>query len=440
MKMKNNLPFRMLILSAFAAMQTMQASAQDRIISTFNPERPILPSSQYTPADTYQADVWVYDTGMRYDSQYYNKIWGEPDADSNGRMWYEPEYELTDGDIAWQTATSPFSSDEYYKDQKSFRWIQTEIMGEMYMRRSFTIDKPVAGTVFLCVGHDDAPSEWYINGVKVFSASDGWNNDEYVLLTDEQKALIKTDGSENILAVHVHQNWGGAFADCGLYEADMTAATDYLTTVASGPWDCKYYFLNYNEDIAVAEAGEWASPQEDEQDWISGVGPFSNDANMFFINKWASQVRPILIRRHFNLTASDIEKMKAGKLVLSCSYDENPKVYLNGTLIWSASGWNDNNYAEITLTDEQKELLLEGDNVMGVSLTQGSGGGHIDYGLSLISEYIPTGIGSLPADNVSAHSGNNSVYSINGVYMGTSTDNLKKGIYIVDGKKKIIGK
>lgn len=438
--MKNNLPFRMLILSAFAAMQTMQAGAQDRIISTFNPERPILPSAQYTPADTYQADVWVYDTGMRYDSQYYNKIWGEPDADSNGRMWYEPEYELTDGDIAWQTATSPFSSDEYYKDQKSFRWIQTEIMGEMYMRRSFTIDKPVAGTVFLCVGHDDAPSEWYINGVKVFSASDGWNNDEYVLLTDEQKALIKTDGSENILAVHVHQNWGGAFADCGLYEADMTAATDYLTTVASGPWDCKYYFLNYNEDIAVAEAGEWASPQEDEQDWISGVGPFSNDANMFFINKWASQVRPILIRRHFNLTASDIEKMKAGKLVLSCSYDENPKVYLNGTLIWSASGWNDNNYAEITLTDEQKELLLEGDNVMGVSLTQGSGGGHIDYGLSLISEYIPTGIGSLPADNGNAYGGNNSVYSINGVYMGTSTDNLKKGIYIVDGKKKIIGK
>lgn len=438
--MKNNLPFRMLILSAFAAMQTMQAGAQDRIISTFNPERPILPSAQYTPADTYQADVWVYDTGMRYDSQYYNKIWGEPDADSNGRMWYEPEYELTDGDIAWQTATSPFSSDEYYKDQKSFRWIQTEIMGEMYMRRSFTIDKPVAGTVFLCVGHDDAPSEWYINGVKVFSASDGWNNDEYVLLTDEQKALIKTDGSENILAVHVHQNWGGAFADCGLYEADMTAATDYLTTVASGPWDCKYYFLNYNEDIAVAEAGEWASPQEDEQDWISGVGPFSNDANMFFINKWASQVRPILIRRHFNLTSSDIENMKAGKLVLSCSYDENPKVYLNGTLIWSASGWNDNNYAEITLTDEQKELLLEGDNVMGVSLTQGSGGGHIDYGLSLISEYIPTGIGSLPADNGNAYGGNNSVYSINGVYMGTSTDNLKKGIYIVDGKKKIIGK
>lgn len=431
---------RVLFLSAMTVMQTLQAGAQDRIISTFNAQRPILPSSQYTPGEPYQADVWVYDTGMRYDSQYYNKVWAVPDADTEGRMWYEPDYELTDGERTWQTATAPFSSDEYYKDQKSFRWIQTEIMGDIYLRRSFTIDKPVAGTVFLSAGHDDAPSEWYINGVKVHESADGWNNDEYVLLTDEQKALIKTDGSENILAVHVHQNWGGAFADCGLYEADMTAATDYLTTVASGPWDCKYYFLNYNDDIAIAEAGEWASPQEDEQEWISGVGPFSNDANMFFINKWASQVRPILIRRHFNLTSSDIEKMKSGKLVLSCSYDENPKVYLNGTLIWTASGWNDNNYAETTLTDEQKELLTEGDNVMAVSLMQGEGGGHIDYGLSLISEYIPTGIASLPADNGDTYGGTNSVYSVSGVYLGPSTDNLKKGIYIVGGKKKVIGK
>lgn len=71
---------------------------------------------------------------------------------------------------------------------------------------------------------------------------------------------------------------------------------------------------------------------------------------------------------------------------------------------------------------------------------QGEGGGHIDYGLSLISEYIPTGIASLPADNGDTYGGTNSVYSVSGVYLGTSTDNLKKGIYIVGGKKKVIGK
>lgn len=440
--MKKNiyLPLRMLIATAFTAVHALNGGAQDRLISTFNADRPILPSSQYTPAEQYQADVWIYDSGMRYNDQYYNKVWGEPDTDSEGRMWYEPGYELTDGERSWQRATSPFSTDEYYKDKKSFRWIQAEIMGDIYMRRTFTVDRTVPGTVFLSAGHDDAPAEWYINGVKVHSSADGWNNDEYILLTDEQKALIKTDGSENVLAVHVHQNWGGAFADCGLYEADMTAATDYLTTVASGEWDCRYYFLNYNSDIAVAEAGEWASLQEDEQDWIQGAGPFSNDANMFFINKWASQVRPMLVRRHFSLTAADIEKIKAGRLVLSCSYDENPKVYLNGTLIWSATGWNDNDYAEHALTDTQKELLREGDNVLAVSLTQGEGGGHIDYGLSLISEYIPTGIDDVTAGKNVPSDADNRVYSLSGTYLGTSTDGLKKGIYIVGGKKKVTGK
>ena len=98
--MKKNiyLPLRMLIATAFTAVHSFNAGAQDRLISTFNADRPILPSSQYTPAEQYQADVWIYDSGMRYNDQYYNKVWGEPDTDSEGRMWYEPGYELTDGE------------------------------------------------------------------------------------------------------------------------------------------------------------------------------------------------------------------------------------------------------------------------------------------------------------------------------------------------------
>lgn len=414
----------------------LQSVAQDKITSTFNPENVILPSSQYTPGQPYQAKVWVCNTGQNYDSQYYNHVWATPDNDAEGRPWYAIDYEPTDGQYAWEDRTAPFSSDEYYKDQKSYQWVTAEIMGEMYMRRSFTINSPISKSVFLTTGHDDAPSEWYINGVKVYSADDGWNNDDYVLLTDEQKALIKTDGTENILAVHVHQNWGGAFADCGLYEADMAVDRNYLSTVAEGPWECLYYILNYNEDIAVAETAGWASNEEDEGDWISGVGPFSNDANMFLVTEWPSQVRPILIRRHFNLTATDIADMHDGELKLTCSYDENPKVYLNGTLIWSATGWNDNNYAEHTVTAEQKELLKEGDNVLAVSLTQGNGGGHIDYGLKLTKEYIPTAIAGTQT-GITEAAGDNRVYNLNGQYIGTSAANMSKGIYIVNGKKYV---
>ena len=53
----------------------------------------------------------------------------------------------------------------------------------------------------------------------IWSETDGWKEDEVVRLTDAQKALIKTDGSVNVFAFHVHQNWGGRYADGGLYTA-----------------------------------------------------------------------------------------------------------------------------------------------------------------------------------------------------------------------------
>jgi hypothetical protein len=419
----------MLLLPAIAVW------ADDEIISTFNSQNVILPSSQYTPDSPYEATVWVFNSGQRYDSQYYNHIWGTPEADQNGKQWFDVDYTLTDSDnIGWQVQTAPFSSDEYYKDHKSYRWVTSEIMGEIYMRRTFVIDSPINSTVYLACGHDDAPSEWYINGVQVHTVADGWNNDEYVLLTDEQKDLIKTDGTENVLAVHVHQNWGGAFADCGLYAADMFSPTTHLATVAKGSWDCVTYTLNYNTDIAVAEAGGWPALDENEDDWFPCIGPFSNDENMFYITEWPSQLRPLLVRRHFNLTEDEISAAITGEMRLTCSYDENPKVYLNGSLIWSASGWSDNNYVEYTLSAENKNLLVAGDNVLAVSLMQGDGGGHIDYGLTTYASYTFTGVANVASDKTENHVVMG-VYDLNGRYLGTDTSNLKRGIYIVNGKK-----
>lgn len=405
------------------------------IEGTFNPAKVILPSTQYTPDEPYEASVWVFNEGRRYEDQYYNHIWAIPALDSDGHEWYENDYTLTDSEgIGWTTATSPFSSDEYYNNHKSFRWAEPDITAEIYMRRIFSLDALPEGIIYLACGHDDAPAEWYINGEMVHSVGDGWNVEEYVALSDEQRNLLKTDGTPNVLAVHVHQNWGGAYADCGLYGADMSITRKLLTTVADGPWECKYYMLNYNSDIEVAETAGWASENEDESDWMPGYGPMSNDANMFYVTEWPSQVRPILVRRHFNISAYDMECLKEGSLSLTCSYDENPKIYLNGTLIWQTEGWSDNNYATHLLSEDQIALLHEGDNTLSVSLAQGGGGGHIDYGLEITAPYIPTGITVTEGESAETFT-DKRVFDLNGRYLGDSTDNLPKGIYIVGGKK-----
>lgn len=433
------------LLSAAAAlcavvMPALSASAQTtgEITCRFNPAKVILPSSQYTPNEPYEADVWVINEGRRYNGELYNFVFGIPEPDMEDRDWYDPAYELTDGLYEWQVATAPFSSDEYYKDHKSFRWVEAEIMGEIYMRRTFTLESLPAGAIYLACGHDDGPSEWYINGVKVHSITDGWNNGEYILLTDDQKALLKV-GQPNVIAVHVHQNWGGAFADCGLYEADMELTTHLLPTKEKGTWPAKYYLLNYTADLAQAEAANWASLEEDESDWINGVGPFSSEHDTFLGTDWPSFVRPMLVRRHFNLSATDLATAQStGRVVIGCSYDENPVMYLNGTRIWSASGWNDNNYAEITLNEAQRALLREGDNVLAVSLTDGGGSGHIDYGIKLVTPYDPSGI-LLPTADKATLSADTRIFNLHGQYMGTSTEGLPRGIYVRGGQKLVLG-
>ena len=413
------------------------------VTATWNAENVLLASSQFTPGQPWAAQVMVFNTGRRYADSDYNHVWGTPLDDSEGRPWYAVDYQLTDGEQAWQLQTSPFSSDEVYQGQRSFRWITADITGDIYLRRSFTLSKPIAGDVFLTCGHDDAPSEFYINGVQVFTVSDGWNNDERTLLTAEQKALLKTDGSENVLALHVHQNWGGAFADCGLYEADMSRQVVLLPTLQHGAWPCLYYWLNYNDDIAVAEAAHWASTEEGEYDWIEGIGPFSNSNDQFRTTDWASQTRPLLVRRHFSLSAAQVETLAESTVELTCSYDENPKVYLNGTLIWSASGWNDNDYARYVLTARQKALLREGDNVLAVSVMQGGGGGHIDYGLALTSPYVPVvdGIGAIDKEQRTVDNGQ--CFDLSGRRLSSRfsplTTHSSKGIYIVGGRKVVKG-
>lgn len=370
--------------------RAITSGAQEPIVTaTWNAQKAVLPSSQFTPAQTWQAQVMVFNDGRRYQDTDYNNVWGTPPLDAAGRQWFEPGYELTDGTKSWHAETSPFSSDEYYMSQRSYRWITADITGDIYLRRTFTLSELPAADIFLACGHDDAPAEYYINGTQVFTVSDGWNNDERVLLTADQKALIKTDGTENLLAVHVHQNWGGAYADCGLYEADMSLTTTLLPTLSQGPWPCAYYLLDSNTELNSLNAKEWTSRCTDEDEWIMGYGPLSNSNDQFLTTLWGSQMQSLLVRRHFSLTADMLERIAESTLQMTCSYDENPKVYLNGTLIWSTSGWNDNDYANYTLSAINKRLLREGDNVLCVSLQQGNGGGHIDYGLSITEPYDP---------------------------------------------------
>ncbi|WP_155808406.1 hypothetical protein [Xylanibacter brevis] len=218
----------------------------------------------------------------------------------------------------------------------------------------------------------------------------------------------------------------------GTLNAQETEQTKLLSTLIDGPWLCAYYLLNSNDELADLSSDKWAGRCVDEEEWVQGVGPLSNSLDQFMTTEWGSQLQPILVRRHFALTKQQVEELQDKTIVLTCSYDENPSVYLNGRLIWNASGWNDNDYDSFVLIPRQKKLFVEGDNVLAVSLKQGGGGGHIDYGLYFNGSFSTSGICDVVPEQQSRQCFNLS---------GQPVDVPGKGISIVrDGTiaKKII--
>ena len=244
----------------------------------------VLPSSYWDGDIEWKAWTWVYNSGVDYDSNgqgwntdndHYNVVCGTPAEDAEGRQWFEPGFDMSPKEddinydqfdnegnelqILWEEHTAPYSNDEKFNGKLSYQWTGYSIMADIYVRRIFTTDQLLSGPVYLACGHDDAPAEYYINGELVYERTgyeenedgniiNGWNNAEYILLTDEQKALIKLNGEENIIAFHVHQNWGGAFADCGLY----TKLEGGLDMGFTTPWEGKVLFNNtggYNRDM-----------------------------------------------------------------------------------------------------------------------------------------------------------------------------------------------
>ena len=162
----------------------------------------------------------TFDSGMGYNDAHFNEVFGTPGADEIGKAWYEKDYAMTN---------VPGSIWSYNNTVLPNSWPGN--MGEVYVRRYFKAEGELPAQLYMPAPHDDAPCEYYINGTLVWSRTgyepgvDGWYEGEVVKLNAEQRALIKTDGSVNVFAYHVHQNWGGRYADGGIYGNSMADNT-----------------------------------------------------------------------------------------------------------------------------------------------------------------------------------------------------------------------
>ena len=379
-------------------------------------------STMLSPEIQWSADIMVFKKVEWHGTDAAGQTIETPLSDANGNEWYAPDYQLTDGQESWSVGYSPFLSEEFDEETEvipwiiwpnSTRWSTGQDVADIYLRRTFTIDHELSDRVFLSCCHDDN-AEWYLNGVLIYSVIGyDWDYSSYneqVFLTAEQRALIHTDGKENVLAIHTHNYGGPALADGGLYEKEIGLPTSTMLSPKT-QWVADMMVFNdstkYDPDnIEVSSqivgvpptdtnGNNWYSPDYEltngQKSWSLGYSPLLSEKHddigvdwIIWPNStvWSAdkEVADIYLRRTFT-----VNRELSNNIFLSCCYDNGAEWYLNGVLIHSteAGTWSYDKYEKVYLTPEQRALIYTDgrENVFAIHVHNDGGPGLADGGL-----------------------------------------------------------
>ena len=150
--------------------------------------------------------------------------------------WQRPDFAAT----GWQTGRAAFGN---AGDNIRTGWSKEH--SDIYIRREINLTADdLRGDLYAIYSHDDA-CELYINGTQIATGRMDAVFNESVRLTTQQKQLLHE--GRNVMALHVYNNAGGAYADFGLY-TNVGIETSTIKTAAQQRVDVMatstYYTFN----------------------------------------------------------------------------------------------------------------------------------------------------------------------------------------------------
>ncbi|WP_246197773.1 glutaminase family protein [Chitinophaga agrisoli] len=156
--------------------------------------------------------------------------------------------------------------------------------------------------------------------------------------------------------------------DDGYYRFMGKPAPLYKPLLAAGdeqPYTCQY-------QMETAPPAGWEQASFDDSNWKTGAAPFGDDRAKAG-TPWTG--KDLWIRRKFKLAS-----VPQGRLVLKVYHDDGVQVFLNGQRIAREGGAN-GDYQMITLSDDAKNKLVAGENVLAMHCRNTGGGSWLDAGL-----------------------------------------------------------
>ena len=284
-------------------------------------------------------------------------------------------------ETGWQNSTGPWGTKGVYS------YVSTEWNGDntdCYIRRHVTLTADdLKGDFWLVYSHDDV-CQIYVNGVQVVSTEEKWFQNVKVHLSSEARsALVEGD---NVIAMHVHNTTGGALADVGLYKNEQGFHPGYRSIDGAGMADEGAWQAKVKKTITSGTA--WAQEGFDDSSWSDEPGAFGTKGEYPNVNTvWTSENSDVYIRRYITLTEEDLQK----NLAIIYSHDDVCQAYINGRrVIDVGNSWLQN--VLYTLTEADKAVLHEGQNVIAYHVHNTTGGALADIGLyeSITNEQTAT--------------------------------------------------
>ena len=293
--------------------------------------------------------------------------------------WYEKDA----SESGWSNGYGAFGTKSEY-DGVSTEWND---LSEYYIRRHVTLtEEDLKSDLWIIYSHDDN-FELYINGVKLAEATDGntWKQHVKVHLQGASRdALVAGD---NVIAFHVNNTRGGALADVGLFRNTLGfhPGMEAIAPMADqGPWDARVRTVSISgttwttEDYVSISGTTWTTEGYDDTGsaWKDQQGAFGSDGEPYVNTPWTATGSDVYIRRRITLTAEDLQK----DLHVIYSHDDVCDGYINGRKIFSTGEtWVKN--VDYQLTDADKAVLHEGENVIAYHVHNTTGGALADIGL-----------------------------------------------------------
>lgn len=235
---------------------------------------------------------------------------------------------------------------------------------DIWLRKSFSLrhDWINFNSAALTLRHDD-DVEVYVNGKLVFAES-GYNI--HYSLHDVSETLRKAmREGENLIAVHVRQDYGGQYFDLGL-----TLNKKFVNALPSSEMESGVTYRCTSDPPSK----NWASPTFDDNGWRQipskiACGLLANDEGLQKSNN-------VWLRKKV-----DLDKLPAAyRAELQTSFSGECKIFVNGKLVFHKEASTEM-FEIFDVTKELAGVLHKGENVFAIHVQKKSA--NVDFGVVL---------------------------------------------------------